>query len=170
VYSALRKIAPIFILLLSASAAMGQVATGTYPYGTFDTPGFDTINVGNLNVHLDISVLHKAGRGMPFTYDLSYDSSVWTPVNVGGVMQWQPVLNWGWEGSTAISTGYLSYSSNSNVCVTVTGNGQYGPPVVTDTGTVTVLSNYVYHDPWGESHPFPGASISSGSDSPPLAA
>ena len=42
-----------------------QVATGTYPYGTYDTPGIDTINVANLNVHLAIPVLHKTGKGLP---------------------------------------------------------------------------------------------------------
>jgi len=80
------------------AAASAQVATGTYPYGTFDNPGIDSINVGNLNVHFAIPVLNKAGRGIPFTYTLTYDSSVWMPESVSGVLQWQPVNNWGWRG------------------------------------------------------------------------
>jgi hypothetical protein len=76
-YTSLSKIAPLSILLLSASVLLGQAVTGTYPYGTFDNKGFDTINVGNLNVQFSIPILNKAGRGTPFTYALSYNSSVW---------------------------------------------------------------------------------------------
>jgi hypothetical protein len=70
------------------------VATGTYPYGTFDGNGFDTINVGNLNVHVDVPVLNKAGRGIPFQYQLGYDSSTWDPVTVSGTTTWAPAPNY----------------------------------------------------------------------------
>jgi len=43
----LRTIVYTLVVTLSASIAMGKVATGTYNYGTFDNKGFDTINVGN---------------------------------------------------------------------------------------------------------------------------
>src|ERR1017187_4777660 len=97
----------VCILLASAALAMGQVATGNYTYGSYDNLGFDTINVGNLNLHASLPVLNKPGRGMPFTYALSYDSSIWTPVTVNGSQQWQPSLNWGWAGVSQITTGYL---------------------------------------------------------------
>jgi len=33
------------------------------------------------------SSVAKPGRGMPFTYTLSFDSSVWSPVTVSGVKE-----------------------------------------------------------------------------------
>jgi hypothetical protein len=43
---------------------------------------------------------------MPFAYDLSYDSSVWTPVTSSGTTQWQPDSNWGWRGTSEAAIGY----------------------------------------------------------------
>src|ERR1700728_1102203 len=101
---ALLRLAVFFAILISTHLLVAQVATGTYPYGTYDSASVDTINVGNLNVHFAIPILNKAGRGMPFTYALSYDSSIWMPESVSGVWEWQPVNNWGWRGSTEIAT------------------------------------------------------------------
>src|ERR1041384_1854178 len=50
--------------------------TGTPPFGSFGGRP-DVINLANLNAHLSIPILHKAGRGLNFVYDLTYDSSVW---------------------------------------------------------------------------------------------
>ena len=69
------KLIMLFVALLS-QIAPAQVATGTPPYGSFGGGPFDTVNLGNLNVNFVIPVFHKAGRGTPFTYDLSYDSSI----------------------------------------------------------------------------------------------
>ena len=85
------RLSALAIILASASLVPAQVATGTYPYGTFDNKGFDTINIGNLNVHFSIPVLNKAGRGIPFTYNLSFDSSVWYPSVAGGAGTWTQV-------------------------------------------------------------------------------
>lgn len=142
-YASLRKIASLSILLLCASVLMGQTATGTYPYGTFDSKGIDTINVGNLNAHLAIPVIQKPGRGMPFSYALSYDSSVWQ--NTGG--SWQPILgsDWGWLAQAAIPTGYVSYSSQGYSC----------PDYVAGHPTsYWRYSNWAYIDPYGGSHSF----------------
>src|SRR5260370_6792839 len=117
-------------VVLLTGVAPAQVATGAPPFGSFGGGPFDTVNLGNLNVHFAIPVLHKAGRGMPFTYDLSYDSSIWTPVVLNGVTQWQPATNWGWRGVTEAKTGYISYSTSTTI------NG----PCTTYT-----YSNYVYH-------------------------
>jgi RHS repeat-associated protein len=153
----MRIIAFTFVLVLSASVLMGQVATGTYPYGTFDSPGFDTINVGNLNVHLDIPILHKAGRGIPFTYDMSYDSLVWTPTSISGAMAWQPVLNWGWRGVTEASTGYVSNTISSSICSYETIQVGRNKEQIAN-GWLVTDSNWVYHDAWGVAHPFAGSS------------
>jgi RHS repeat-associated protein len=135
----------LFLAMMTglASAQVSQVATGRTPFGSFGGGPFDTVNLGNLNVHFAIPVLHKAGRGTPFTYDLSYDGSLWMPVTSSGTTQWQPVGNWGWRGQTEASTGYVSRSATSStIC-----NG---------TGVQVVFSNWAYHDAFGAVHPFVG--------------
>jgi len=148
-FSTFRKVASIFLLLLPASAVIAQVATGAYPFGTYDNLGFDTVNVGNLNVHSNFPVLSKAGRGIPFTYNISYDSSIWTPVPSGSSAVWQPVLNWGWRGQTEGGTGYMSASVVISTCTTEEHVGGSIHPV--NTGSEAVISDVVYHDACGES-------------------
>jgi hypothetical protein len=96
----------LILILIDCLPALAQVATGTPPFGSFGG-GADVIDLGNLNAHLAIPVSSKAGRGMPFTYTLTYDSSIWSPSVSGGSGLWTPVLNWGWLGQTAISSGYI---------------------------------------------------------------
>jgi RHS repeat-associated protein len=142
----------LLMVVLMAGIASAQVATGNPPFGSFGGGPFDTVNLGNLNVHFAIPVVHKAGRGMPFTYDLSYDSSIWLPVSTNGVAQWQPVYNWGWRGSTEAQAGYMSYTTGSNICYYTIRGIKY--PGSTDLWQ----TNYVYHDAWGVPHPFAGTS------------
>jgi RHS repeat-associated protein len=137
-----RRFASLALLVLSATIAIGQVATGSYPYGTFDSKGFDTINVGNLNAHLSIPVLQKPGRGMSFSYALGYDSSIWS-MTTGS---WQPAQNWGWLAQTVVPTGYVTYS-------TVSVNCDWPLP---KRGSYNTYSGWVYHDPFGVSHSFNG--------------
>ena len=133
--------------VLCLSSARAQVSTGAYPFGTFDNRGLDTINVGNLNLHLDIPVFQKAGRGLPFAYDLIYDTSIWSPATVGGTKTWQPAINWGWLAQTVVRTGYISYSTHTYVC-------DWPPP---QHGNYYIYDTWVYHDSFGVSHPFDGS-------------
>jgi RHS repeat-associated protein len=122
--------------LLAARVCLGQgPTTGTPPFGSFGGGPFDTVNLGNLNVHFSIPVVNKAGRGMPFTYALSYDSSVWVP----GATGWSPTNNWGWHADTEVATGYVSYQYFSVKCNT-TGGYDYK------------WLGFAYHDPFGTSH------------------
>jgi hypothetical protein len=136
----------LLFLLLATSVVSAQVATGTPPFASLNGGPFDTVNLGNLNVHFSIPIVHKAGRGMPFAYDLGYDNSVWAPAPVGGQQTWQPVFNWGWAAQTAIKVGYLSFLKITQVC-------DWPPP---KHGTYTIWLGYVYHDPWGGRHSFAG--------------
>src|SRR6266851_5280317 len=137
--------APV-LLALVASAASAQVQTGTPPFGSFSGSP-DIINNANLNAHQTIPILHKPGRGTNFTYDLSYDSSVWYPVGVSGSQTWQPVTNFGWRGQTEVLTGYVSTTvTQVSVC-----NGQ---------GALYTASNWVYHDSFGVPHLFLGTTQS----------
>lgn len=139
--------AAYFLLVLMAIALMVESAVaqgpaiGTPPFGSFGGGPFDTVNLGNLNVHFAIPVLQKAGRGIPFVYNLSYDSSVWYPGTVNGVPKWLPTQTgyWGWQGlSTQAAFGNLTYT-----ITTASGNcgqsGQY-------TWQSWTFNNIVYTD------------------------
>jgi hypothetical protein len=54
-----------------------EVPTGTPPFGSLVGGPFDVVNLGNLNAHFDINVRTKDGRVTPFTYDITYDTSIW---------------------------------------------------------------------------------------------
>ncbi len=145
-----RSIFLIIIFFAFAGNSPAQVATGAPPFGSFGG-GPDVINLANLNSHITIPVLHKPGRGMNFSYDLSYDSSAWYPITSGSTTSWQPVFNWGWRGQTEAGIGYLSMNSTTVGC---------GPGCATIT-----YSGYAYHDAFGVSHAFNGSvqiSISAG--------
>jgi hypothetical protein len=119
----------VAILILS-SVSWGQVTGGSPVFGSLAGGTFDTVDLGNLNVHFGIPVLHKAGRGVPFTYDLSYDSSVWYPVGVSGSQTWTPVSNWGWRGITDAIVGTLGSVSQLSACDPGFGRlyGYFGTP------------------------------------------
>lgn len=130
--------------------AAAQSGTGVYAYGAYDNLGLDTINIGNLNVHLAVPVINKPGRGLPFYYDLSYDGLVWTPALVSGSTVWTMAPSAGWRGVTEIATGYVSYNYSVTHQRILGGNG--GP---TQICYVYNYSNFVYHDPFGVPHAFP---------------
>ena len=135
------------LLLFSRETAAQGPVTGAPPFATLSgTP--DLINLGNLNAHLSIPVLHKDGRGTNFTYDLSYDNSVWYPGTTGSTTTWQPILNLGWHAQTEAATGYLTFTSVSTPWCLVGG---------TYHGTEVTRSNWTYHDALGSTHSFSGS-------------
>lgn len=138
----------IALLLVTSSSSVSQVSTGNYPLGSY-TSGPDVTNLGNLNVNFRIPVLVKPGRGIPFTYELSVDTSIWIPTLVSGSRTWQPVGGWGWKDVTEVITGYVSFSSTlqSVLC---------GAKPNLMHGTDRTTSNWVYHDRLGGLHPFTG--------------
>jgi RHS repeat-associated protein len=153
-----RIFAGLLGFLPMSGPCLAQVTTGTPPFGSFGG-GPDVVNLANLNDHIAIPVMKKAGRGIPFTYVLSYDTSVWYPVGASGSQVWTPVGNWGWRGQTESSAGYLSFKTTVSVCHT-TCNPRFG---CYPDGWLTTLSNYVYHDYWGVPHPFAGSTWSQSS-------
>lgn len=131
------------ILALARAVFTQQVSTGYPPFGSFSVGQFDTVNNANLNVHFAVPVVNKAGRGLPFYYRMSYDSSVWTPTPANGQEVWMPTTNWGWTGITDASTGYISYTSETFTCLQGTVHEPWFK-----------LIDWQYHDPSGTSHPF----------------
>jgi YD repeat-containing protein len=129
------------LVVVPSVALQAQTATGVYAYGAFDTLGVDTINIGNLNTHLAFPILNKPGRGLPLSYNLTYDSTVWTPVTSGGSTTWTLAPGAGWSSITQPVLGYVTYTG-------------------TTTGGSCATTNYIYHDPSGAIHDFPALSTS----------
>jgi RHS repeat-associated protein len=133
-------------LAVIPTISSSQVSTGTPPFSSFGGGPFDTVNLGNLNVHFAISVLNKAGRGSPFSYSLGYDSSVWSPATSSGVTSWVPLSNWGWAVNSPALGGSITTGSRQFRCEI-----SEDPPVYQ-----WVTGNYIssYVDPLGTSHRF----------------
>jgi RHS repeat-associated protein len=94
--------------------AWAQSITGLAPFAPLAGGGAEIVNLANLNVHLSIPVVHKAGRGMDFNYVLNYDSTVWTHTYPYGA--WTPAPNWGWRGVSESVIGYIEYEHSSTIC------------------------------------------------------
>ena len=141
-----RALMLLVLSVFSTVGLFGQVKTGTPPFGSFGG-GPEVLNLANLNAHWTIPVLHKAGRGTNFSYDLGYDSSIWQPVGASGHQTWYPSSNFGWAApSTQSLTGFISFTQT--YVITCTQNGQ---------GVTYTQSNFVYVDPLGAPHPFAGS-------------
>jgi RHS repeat-associated protein len=137
-----------FLALLSIGPlAFSQgPATGTYQFGSFDTPGIDTINRGNLNVHLSFPIVSKPGRGRDnFVYALNYDSTIWLPTSVTGSNIWVPQSGYGWRVNTTAGYGYVTYYESLTTKCTLPGGGQ---------SYIAIFSGYKYHDMQGVAHSF----------------
>lgn len=139
-----RVLSLLVLSVVTAGTARAQVATGTPLFGSF-SGGPDIVNNANLNVHIAIPVLEKAGRGLPFYYTLSYDTSVWYPAGTAPNQAWTPVTNWGWRGKTEVSIGYISRNSKQMRCRDLdSGNWVY----------YNIYFRWTYHDPFGVPHLF----------------
>src|SRR5690242_11633154 len=106
----------VAILILSG-VSTAQTITGIQQFGSYAGGSFDTVNLGNLNVHFAVPIRHKAGRGTPFAYDLAYDNSIWQIGTSGSNSAWLPVQQiagfgsyWGWQGLGPVVSPFVSYS------------------------------------------------------------
>src|SRR5712664_2902482 len=126
----------VIAFFLTGEVASGQVVTGTPPYSSISGGPVDSVNLANLNVHFRFPVLHKAGRGLPFNMDATYDTTVLYPAFSSGGLYWQIIPTAGWTTSGPdIGTFYYD---------TQLANG------------VIYYCDFVYYDGSGTGHPFPG--------------
>lgn len=144
--SIIRSIAFGFFVGLMCISANSQVQVGSYSFETADSKGFDVINVGNLNVHFNLPIVSKAGRGLPFSYSLGYDSSVWFPYDAGAGPAWTNTQAFGWLGDTATMTGYIEYNTEAEI------GFWHGLECWNYT-----YDAFKYIDPWGRTHVFLGS-------------
>jgi RHS repeat-associated protein len=137
----IRCVCALVLSLCVTSLAAQNLGTGLYEFGSFDSRGFDSINLGNLNTHFEISTTKKAGRGINANFSLAYDGLVWAPSYSNGSAYWQPTPNFGFHGELAgTQAGFITYSQTTYVCQEDT-NG-------------SILANFVYHDGSGRNHSF----------------
>jgi RHS repeat-associated protein len=109
----------LLCLFLLSCCAFSQIDTGMPPNSTMLGGPFDTINAGNLNIHFAVPIISKPGRGLPFTYALAYDSSIWTRVVSGSTTAWQPSGSWGWVAQTQSKLGYVAMNTVRDQCYDV---------------------------------------------------
>ena len=110
-----RTLSFLAVIVIGSLSFAQRPATGAPPLSTV-AGGPDAINLGNLNVHYGFPIFSKPGRGLPFSYTLGYDSSVWQAVQANGSSTWMPVQNWGWQGDSAANVGYIETRDDEIMC------------------------------------------------------
>ena len=146
----MKKLFCLFALLLGVVSASGQtMATGVYPFSSFDQPGFDSINLSNLNVHFSIPLVSRTGRGQGFNYALNYEGLVWTPVASGGSSTWSLDPTAGFTG-VLNGTSFTGYVTHRDLQIGCPRPPHWSGPVPPAHN----LNNFVYHDPYGGTHKF----------------
>ena len=120
----------VLLSIVAASFLVGpsfaQNATGTPPLSTISAGPADSIDLANLNVHLNIPIFLKAGRGAPFNYTETYDGLIWSPVTSGSTTSWQPASGWGWSAQSTALTGSVIFLAQYLECAkTVNGELEY---------------------------------------------
>src|SRR6266478_4947825 len=140
-------------LSVSAASAYGQTQqTGLPQFGSLESSSFDAINHQNLNVGFSIPIVSNPGRGMPYSFGITYNSLIWVLNGSGSTWTWQ-LLGSGWNYKSL--TGQTSYSFTWDMdCYLGTREDIY--------------SNYSYTESNGTVHPFGiyvtvGANCNSGS-------
>lgn len=158
----MNRFSVIFVQIISVAAMLGSIATaqapslGTPPFSSLGGGPFDTVNLGNLNVHFAVPIIHKAGRSLPFNYDLIYESTIYQIVTVAGKPNWQPIHTvnnvvsyWGFQGLGPVVTPYVGYSmiQSTPTCFPF-------PDSTPVSYTLVTYSSFAFHDPSGTTHPF----------------
>jgi RHS repeat-associated protein len=138
--SRLLLLVAIFAFASGPGSTSAQVKTGTPPFGSFGG-GPESINLANLNVHLTVPVIHKAGRGADFKYDLNYDSAVWGTAVVNGTPTWQIVNGW---TTSILPLGYLLEKTRISTGPCSVGKGRW----------VQTINTFSYVDGLGTLHPY----------------
>ena len=78
-----RALCAFSIGMASTHSVLAQhIGTGLYAFGSFENKGFDTVNLGNLNIHFQIPIVNKPGRCQGFNYSLAYDELLWSAVTI----------------------------------------------------------------------------------------
>lgn len=136
-------------------ACFAQSMTGFPAFGSFQNGQIDSVNENNLNVHLQIPIFYKPGRGLPVNLQLTYDSSDWSVFWNATTQKSQWQFTQGWGGSVLSTVGLISDPGTPlQVCPT---SKVYLPTFTDPMGTVHGFQGYVYPPGklWGYHHRYP---------------
>src|SRR5258708_2733853 len=133
----------IWLCIIPGYLNAQNTGIGVLPFGSYTRGGFDTINNQNLNVMFAIPIVSSAGRGQPLSFNLSYNSQIYT---ISGTLIY-PATNFGWlwDGPPGGTSGGDTYSYPMKC------NKPGYPLWVTNTD----YSNYYFTDALGTTHGFP---------------
>src|SRR5258708_9222523 len=149
------------LTLLAPLAALSQSGpdTGFPAFGTFNRDAIDTINVGNLNIHLEMPMFSKKGRGLDFSSKISFDNTPYRPIppscqGCNSADNWQGIPTWVVGGVSGM--GSLTYMTRSNgtrdpVCYL---GGQGTPQTL-----YTIYYGFAYADESNTVHSFGGLQV-----------
>jgi RHS repeat-associated protein len=111
-------IAILAFSLLTSISGLSQESTdiGLPAFGSFNRDAIDTINVGNVNVHLQFPMFSKKSIGFNYTAYFVLDNNVLVPTSLGG-----GVFSWvygggGWRLSVSGIGSLASQTVNLPVC------------------------------------------------------
>jgi RHS repeat-associated protein len=141
----MKKISLLGLLALLPLGLHAQ--TGVVPFGSYSSTPFDTINNQNLNTYFTIPIVSSAGRGLPLTLSLNYNSQIWQPFST-----WTPVTDavgnptWGWQKDFPAG-GIVQFESDTSAPIKCEPGGQFYP--------VTFYSGFSFMDVLGNGHGFP---------------
>ena len=131
----------LFLAAITTPIHAQAVGTGFPLFNSFAHHEVDIINEGNLNVHLEIPIFAKSGRGLPVNYVISYDTLNWYTV----LSPYNNVYYWTWSGTgwhvaSQPLAGYVTYDENLI------------PHACGGSGQLVKRINYIYYDPSGGTH------------------
>jgi RHS repeat-associated protein len=156
---AVRRLCVLPLLSVAASICLSQSQVGIPPWSSFASDSLTSVNLANLNIHLEIPIRSLPGRGLPLSVTMATDtntlgtpaplfgpgSQVGWPGTLRGIFSWTPVF--GNFITYGIGSGSVSFSQTNKQCTV--GSTNYG--------SYTVFSNFIYFDTHGTIHNFPSS-------------
>lgn len=114
------------VCMLVVLSSYGQDTTGIPRFGSFSTSKIDTINLANLNLHVDIPVFQKTSRGYETSWDLIYDSPQFFVNNSGSYQVVDPLNSSYFRlGQSLPGPGGVDYSTTPSPCDSSDPEGPY---------------------------------------------
>jgi RHS repeat-associated protein len=152
-------LAAFLLIIVSISVAQGDSATqaiGLPPHGSFDGSDFDTVQLNNGNLHIEIPLYSMGGRGLSVPVSLVYDSKGWCEYTTNPIQGTEVDVyprdicpsggaeNMAWTLAAPLSNGLGDETTNQIFSCTA--------------GRITTVKR-VYREPNGTAHNFPQTAL-----------
>jgi YD repeat-containing protein len=143
----------LFSLVLLCSASLAQVALGTPNFSAMDAHAYESVDLLNNNILLNVPGMSKASA-MPFSFGMAANSSMINGLSLSGT--WGPTM-----GNLIGTNAGAPFSASVNGALGSFGSGLYVIPTSTVTqtcfGNPSALFSYGWEiiDGNGTAHPLP---------------